>query len=103
MRDHERKMALYEEKVQLFNELNDNTLTENSFEMSDKLNRELKVHHNNIINSYDKLHQKILQVSRKVFNNEKVENLWHLVSYFLAFFYFHTLILSVFILLKIYW
>ncbi|VDO25253.1 unnamed protein product [Brugia timori] len=80
LRDHERKMALYEEKVQLFNELNDNTLTENSFEMSDKLNRELKVHHNNIINSYDKLHQKILQVSRKVFNNEKVENLWHLAT-----------------------
>uniref|UniRef100_A0AAF5PTC9 Alpha-2-macroglobulin RAP C-terminal domain-containing protein n=1 Tax=Wuchereria bancrofti TaxID=6293 RepID=A0AAF5PTC9_WUCBA len=80
LNDHERKMEFYEQKMQLFNELNDNTLTENSFEMSDKLNRELKVYHNNIMDSYDKLHRKISQVSRKVFSNEKVENLWHLAT-----------------------
>lgn len=83
-------MKLYEQKAQLFNEFNDNTLIENSFEMSDKLSRELKVHHNNIMDSYDKLHQKVAQMSQKVFSNEKVENLWQLVG-------IYTLVLSIFI------
>ncbi|VDK70705.1 unnamed protein product [Litomosoides sigmodontis] len=78
LKEHERKMELYEQKVQLFNEFNDNTLIENPFEVSDKLNRELKIHHNDIMDSYDKLHQKLAQVPQKIFSNEKVENLWHL-------------------------
>ncbi|CAG9529652.1 unnamed protein product [Cercopithifilaria johnstoni] len=78
LKDHEQKMELYEQKVQLFNEFDDNTLIENPFEVSDKLNRELKVHHNDIMDSYDKLHQKVALVSQKIFSNEKVENLWHL-------------------------
>lgn len=73
-------MELYEQKVQLFNEFSDNTLIENPFEASDKLNRELKVHHNDIMDSYDKLYQKVAQVPQKIFSNEKVENLWHLVG-----------------------
>uniref|UniRef100_A0A0R3S2K1 Alpha-2-MRAP_C domain-containing protein n=1 Tax=Elaeophora elaphi TaxID=1147741 RepID=A0A0R3S2K1_9BILA len=64
--------------MQLFNKFNGNTLNGNSFEMSDKLNRELKMYHNNLIDSYDKLHRKVAQISEKVFNNEKVQNLWHL-------------------------
>ncbi|VBB25477.1 unnamed protein product [Acanthocheilonema viteae] len=78
LKDHEQKMELYEQKVKLFNEFNDNTLNENPFEISDKLNRELKVHHNDIMDSYDKLHQKVAQASQKIFSSEKVENLWNL-------------------------
>ncbi|EFO27134.1 hypothetical protein LOAG_01354 [Loa loa] len=78
LKDHERKMELYEQKVQLFSEFNDNSLIGNSFEMNDKLNRELKVYHSNLMDSYDKLHQKVVKVSQKVFSNEKVTNLWHL-------------------------
>ncbi|VDP12381.1 unnamed protein product [Onchocerca flexuosa] len=78
LKDHEQKIKQYEQKVQQFNEFNDNTLIENSFETNDRLNRELKVYHSNIMDSYEKLHQKVAQMSEKVFNNEKVENLWHL-------------------------
>ncbi|KAM3716885.1 Alpha-2-macroglobulin receptor-associated protein [Dirofilaria immitis] len=78
LKDHEQKLKQYEQKVQLFSEFNGNTLTENSFEMNDRLNRELKVNNNDILDSYDKLHQKVTQMSRKTFIDEKVENLWHL-------------------------
>ncbi|MCP9264618.1 Alpha-2-macroglobulin receptor-associated protein [Dirofilaria immitis] len=63
LKDHEQKLKQYEQKVQLFSEFNGNTLTENSFEMNDRLNRELKVNNNDILDSYDKLHQKALQNS----------------------------------------
>ncbi|VDK73944.1 unnamed protein product, partial [Onchocerca ochengi] len=78
LKDHEQKIKHYEQKVQQFNEFSDNVLIENSFETNDRLNRELKVHHSNIMDSYEKLHQKVVQMSQKMFNNEKVENLWHL-------------------------
>ncbi|VDM98869.1 unnamed protein product [Thelazia callipaeda] len=78
LKDHERKMKLYDQKVQEFNRMSDNTLLEDNFERNDQLSRDLKEYYKSITDSYDKLHQKIAQVSHKVFNNEKVENLWQL-------------------------
>uniref|UniRef100_A0A915PTY5 Alpha-2-macroglobulin RAP C-terminal domain-containing protein n=1 Tax=Setaria digitata TaxID=48799 RepID=A0A915PTY5_9BILA len=78
LKDHEQKVEIYDDKVRLFNEFNNNAVVENSFEMKDKLSRELKVHHNNIMDSYDVLQEKVKKMSQKVFSSEKVENLWHL-------------------------
>lgn len=77
-------MELYHQKVSQFNELHDNALDEYAFETNERLNRELKEHHSSIMDSYDKLQQKVSQMSQKVFNNEKVETLWRLVSIFVT-------------------
>lgn len=81
-------MELYEKKAQLFNDFNDNSLTENSVEVNDKLSRELKLHHTDIVNSYDKLHKKVAEMRSKPFSNEKVENLWHLVNVCVLLYFF---------------
>lgn len=78
LKDHERKMEQYDEKVLKFNSLpHENALEDEvNHENIDKLNQELKDSYNEIEEEYSKLNDKILEQTKGPFRNYKVLQLW---------------------------
>ncbi|KHN76829.1 Alpha-2-macroglobulin receptor-associated protein [Toxocara canis] len=72
LKDHERRMEEYNEKVLKFNEVpHENSLDDDVAETREKMSSKLKEHFNEMESNYERLHNKVLQSEKSPFKNDK--------------------------------